>query len=312
MMEALLQKLEQEKLEHRQNVPLAPYTTFKIGGPCPVMILPHSGRETALAVSLCREADVPFLFLGSGSNVLVSDRGFPGAVILFQRNFAEISLLDGTTVYAQAGASLMRVCAFARDHGLAGLEFAYGIPASVGGAVYMNAGAYGGEIRDVLAYADYLEEDGTAARRDNAALDFSYRHSFFTGRALPVLGAAFSLRPGDPETIRREMDEIYARRKEKQPLEYPSAGSTFKRPDGAYAAQLIEECGLKGLQVGGAQVSEKHSGFLINRGGATCRDVLELIRRVQETVREKTGFSLEREVRLIGPAEEKGETEWKC
>ena len=306
MMDALLRRLEQEGLEHRRDVPLAPYTTFKIGGPCPVMILPHTREEVARAAALCREEGEPFFVLGNGSNVLVSDEGFPGAVILFQRNFAEISLLDKTTVYAQAGASLMRVCAFAQQHGLSGLEFAYGIPASAGGAVYMNAGAYGGEMKDVLAYADYLDEGGAFARRENAALELSYRHSFFSGRDLAILGAAFSLRPGDPAAIRQEMDEIYARRKEKQPLEFPSAGSTFKRPAGAYAAQLIEECGLKGRRVGGAQVSEKHSGFVINRGGATCREVRELIRQVQETVREQTGFQLECEVRLIGPADEKG------
>ena len=306
MIEKTAGRLEEKKIEYKTKVQLKNYTSFKIGGPCEILILPHTAEEVAESVRICVEADLPVLFLGNGSNVLVSDQGFSGAVILFHHNFSDIWLLDETTVYAQAGASLARLCTFAQQNGLTGLEFAYGIPATVGGAAFMNAGAYGGEIKDVLQFADYLDENSKPQRRENAELDFSYRHSFFTGKQLPILGAAFSLKKGDAQQIRADMDEIYGRRKAKQPLEFPSAGSTFKRPEGAYAAALIEECGLKGRSVGGAQVSEKHSGFVINRKDATCRDVLDLIKIVQQTVKEKTGFTLECEVRKIGFEAEEG------
>ncbi|SCH00626.1 UDP-N-acetylenolpyruvoylglucosamine reductase [uncultured Ruminococcus sp.] len=300
MKETLAMLLKQQNIEYKENISLSQYTSFKIGGPCPLMLLPHTVQEVEQAVVSCKQENVPYLILGNGSNMLVSDDGYDGAVIWFHHNFSEIYLENETTVYAQAGVSLAGLCVFAQKHGLSGLEFAYGIPATVGGAVYMNAGAYGGEMKDAVSYADYVDETGKLCRKYLTELDFSYRYSFFTNTANVIVGAGFSLRPEEPEKIRTAMDDFYTRRKSKQPLEYPSAGSTFKRPQGAYAAQLIEDCGLKGRTVGGAQVSEKHSGFVINRGGATCADVLELIHIIQETVKEKTGFTLECEVKRIG------------
>lgn len=234
MFEQLLKHLEEHRIEYKTNVRLAQYTSFKIGGLCPVLILPHATQDVSQAMKYCKQENVSILFLGNGSNVLISDDGFDGAVILFHQNFSEVTLLDDTTIYAQSGVSLAKLCTFAQQNGLTGLEFSYGIPATVGGAVYMNAGAYGGEMQDVVCYANYLDEDDVLQRRTNKELDFSYRHSYFSGKQLPILGAAFSLQKGDPQKIRDTMDEIFGRRKSKQPLEYPSAGSTFKRPEGAH------------------------------------------------------------------------------
>lgn len=221
------------------------------------------------------------------------------AVIYLGENFSAIRRNDERHLYAQAGASLTRLCRTAAGFSLSGLEFAYGIPGSVGGGIYMNAGAYGGELKDVVESVDYLDEDGNRHTLTVQELAFGYRRSMFSYRKCCILGASFALVPGDHQAIAARMEDVMQRRREKQPLEYPSAGSTFKRPEGAYAAELIDRCGLKGVSVGDAQVSEKHAGFLINRGNATCADMLGLIEIVRRTVLEQTGFLLEREVELL-------------
>lgn len=278
--------------------PMSRHTTFRIGGPAEFFLQPQSEEQLAALLCAARELEMPVHLLGNGSNLLVSDSGVRGAVFALGPAFSGLELVGETTIRAKAGNTLAQLCRFAQEHSLTGLEFAYGIPASVGGAVYMNAGAYGGEIKDVIAAARHIAPDGACGERTADQLELSYRHSFYSGKDYIVTGADFALRPGCREEIRARMEEILSRRKEKQPLEFPSAGSTFKRPEGAYAAQLIDQCGLKGLRVGGAMVSEKHAGFLINAGGATCADLLELIRQVQAIVLEKTGYQLEREVEI--------------
>jgi UDP-N-acetylmuramate dehydrogenase len=262
-------------------------------------------EETALPelIHKLKELETPFVVLGNGSNVLVRDKGFPGAIVSTLGNFKKLELSGKAEISCGAGISIAELCEFAAENALTGLEFAYGIPGSAGGAVYMNAGAYGGEMRDVVRGVKYLDEDVRFQEISGAALDFSYRRSAFTGRNRVITEVRFSsdkIKKGDPLEIRAKMDDLMARRKSKQPLEFPSAGSAFKRPEGAYASALIDRCGLKGLRVGGAQVSEKHAGFIINAGGATCADVQNLIKLIQETVKNKTGFDLECEIKIIG------------
>ncbi len=283
-----------------QQEPMSRHTSFGVGGPAALFIRPRGADQVGRTLALLGQGGLPWFLLGRGTNLLVADSPLPLAVVHLGRGFDAVTREDEQTVYAQAGAALMDVCRRARDWGLAGLEFAYGIPGAVGGGVYMNAGAYGGELKGVVARVDYLDEEGRLQTASGEALEFGYRHSAFTDRPRWILGAAFRLAPGDPEEIGVLMEDIYGRRKAKQPLEYSSAGSTFKRPEGAYAAALIDQCGLKGYRVGGAQVSEKHAGFILNRDGATCADILELIRQVQEKVYKETGFRLEREVKLLG------------
>ena len=282
-----------------ENVPMSEHTTFKIGGPARLLLQPENAGQLS---ALLREGhDLPLFFVGRGSNLLVSDQGISGAVVVLGSAFSGVEVQENVLI-CEAGASLTKVCQTALRQGLSGMEFAYGIPGTVGGAVYMNAGAYGGEIRDVILWAEYLDQQGMLHRLSANELNLSYRHSWFSelSRKACIARAAFCLTPGDPEAIRARMEELMARRREKQPLEYPSAGSTFKRPQGAYAAALIDQCGLKGLRVGNAMVSEKHSGFLINAGGATCAEMEELIRQVQQTVEQKTGYRLELEVLRLG------------
>lgn len=280
--------------------PMSRHTTFRIGGPAEYYACPRNPEEAAALAVACRRQGIPCFVLGRGSNLLVGDGGIPGLTIAME-GLATVTI-EGDCVRAEAGATLSAVCIAARDAGLTGLEFAYGIPGQVGGGVYMNAGAYGGELRDVLAEAAFLDEAGERRVLPVEELGMGYRHSLFTGRGCIILSALFRLQrdPEGPAAVGARMEEIYSRRKEKQPLEWPSAGSTFKRPEGAYAAALIDQCGLKGLQVGGAKVSEKHAGFVINAGGASCADVLALIGEVQRVVKEKTGYSLEPEVRVTG------------
>jgi UDP-N-acetylmuramate dehydrogenase len=266
-----------------KDAPLAPYTTFKIGGACDFLIKVNS-------VELLQEivkSGADYRVLGKGSNILVRDEGVRCAVLL----------LGGEI---KAGANLTNICLEARDASLTGLEFAYGIPGTVGGAVYMNAGAYDGEISQVLSGVNYVDEDGEFKTLKREIADFGYRKSPFTGRKCLILSAEFKLEKGDKAQITAKMDDFMQRRKDKQPLEFPSAGSTFKRPEGDYASRLIDVCGLKGFSVGGAQVSEKHAGFIINKGGATCDDVLRLIEAVKERVYKQTGIMLEREVEVLG------------
>jgi len=285
----------------RRNEPMAQHTTMRIGGPADLLAEPKSAQEIAALYRICCEmGEKPFL-LGRGSNLLVADEGIRGLVIKFGSNFASVERIgEGTDIYAQAGADLSRICSFACRHGLSGLEFAWGIPGSLGGAVCMNAGAYGGEMKDVLVSIDYLSASGEIRTIPVEEADLSYRHSRFSGSGEVILGARIHLNPGDPQEIRRIMDETMEKRRDKQPLEYPSAGSTFKRPVGNYAAALIDQCGLKGRRVGGAMVSEKHAGFLINYDRASCSDMLTLIDEVKRVVQEQTGYLLECEVKLVG------------
>ena len=282
-----------------REVSMKNYTSFKVGGPAELFLSPEDAGQTAKLVRFCEKEEIPVFVLGKGSNLLVSDRGIKGAVIYTGKQCG-ISLVDENTVRAQSGASLAQLCTFALGNSLSGLEFAYGIPGTVGGAVFMNAGAYGGEMKDVLLNSEYVSTDGTSGELDNEAMELSYRHSAYENSNLVITAASVRLAPADRNEIKSTMNDILARRKEKQPLEYPSAGSTFKRPEGNFAGALIEQCGLKGVSVGGAQVSEKHAGFIINRGGATAADILSLIKHVQARVKAQTGVSLETEIRLIG------------
>lgn len=277
---------------------LSERTSFRIGGPAARLVELPSGDAAAPILDVCRQADLPVFWLGKGSNLLVSDRGFDGVVL--RLTDAATPIVTGTQIVCPAGVSLMRLCRLACEHGLSGLEFAYGIPGSVGGAVYMNAGAYGGEMKDVLAEAELLLPGGTVETRAADSLSLGYRHSALMEEGGVVLSATVTLTPDDPAAITARMDECMGKRRAKQPLEYPSAGSFFKRPEGQFAGALIEQCGLKGFRVGDAQVSEKHAGFVVNRGHATCEQVKALAREVRRRVREQTGFELVPEVRLLG------------
>lgn len=282
--------------------PMKNHTSFKIGGPAAALCAPKDRQQLRELVGFVQREGVDSWYIGNGSNLLVSDKGLNGIAILLDSGFDGEIEVDGTVLLAPAGKKLSAVCAAACAAGLTGLEFAYGIPGSVGGAVYMNAGAYGGEMKDRLLWVEYLAPTGEIVRLEGEQMGLSYRHSRFMEEGMQgscIVRAAFGLQRGEKAAIQSEMDRILNQRRQKQPLEYPSAGSTFKRPQGAFAAQLIDECGLKGFTVGGAQVSEKHAGFVINTGKATCADVLELTRQVRECVQEKTGYLLELEVRQL-------------
>jgi len=247
-------------------------------------------------LSACKAQGIRNHVIGNGSNLLVSDSGVRGIVFRIGAPMAKMEMLGDGKIRCEAGASLTALCNFALKHGLSGLEFAYGIPGSAGGAAYMNAGAYGGEMRDVLLSCRHITPDGSVGTFSGADLQLGYRKSVYSGQDYIITELLLQLKAGEPEAIRAAMEDKMQRRKAKQPLEYPSAGSTFKRPTGYFAGALIEECGLKGFTVGGAQVSEKHAGFVINKGGATTADILELIRRVQETVYTEKGVRLQTEV----------------
>lgn len=291
-----------EKIPVLWDEPMKNHTSFKIGGPAAALCAPKNRRQLLELVGFVQREGVDSWYIGNGSNLLVSDEGLNGVAILLDSGFDGEIEVDGTVLLAPAGKKLSAVCAAACAAGLTGLEFAYGIPGSVGGAVYMNAGAYGGEMKDRLLWVEYLAPTGEIVRLEQEQLSLSYRHSRFMEEGMQgscIVRAAFGLQRGEKAAIQSEMDRILNQRRQKQPLEYPSAGSTFKRPQGAFAAQLIDKCGLKGFTVGGAQVSEKHAGFVINTGKATCADVLELTRQVRECVQEKTGYLLELEVRQL-------------
>ena len=286
------------ELELRVNEPMSRHTTFRIGGPAALMALPKSVSEVRAAVKTARELDVEPFFLGNGSNLLVPDGGYPGLIVKLTGEFEEIREVN-RGLEAGSAVLLSRLSSALAGRGLTGLEFASGIPGSVGGAVTMNAGAYGGEMAQVLESVTFLDEEGEVCTLPASECGFGYRKSIFSNRRCLILRARFKLEQGDGYTIKARMDELAAKRKEKQPLEFPSAGSMFKRPPGHFAAALIDQCGLKGFTVGGAQVSEKHAGFVVNRGGATCADVLELVDRVKERVLRETGVELEMEVRVL-------------
>ena len=290
-------------LEVRANEPMSRHTSFRIGGPARLMALPKSAVQAKAAVLAAREADILPFFLGNGSNLLVPDEGVERFLIQPAGRYSADPLNrvweENGQLCAGGGVSLAVLANAAQGRALTGLEFASGIPGSVGGGVVMNAGAYGGEMAQVLVSVTALNLDGSIRTIPAESCGLGYRRSVFSDGQRLVLEARFQLSSGDPAAIRARMDELAARRKEKQPLEYPSAGSMFKRPEGYFAAALIDQCGLKGFAVGGAQVSEKHAGFVVNRGGATCADVLELVRQVQARVQEQTGVALEMEVKVL-------------
>lgn len=285
--------------EIERNAELKRYTTFKIGGKCPLLVKMKGEESFLRLIPLAEKLGVSYYIFGKGSNLLVDSEGINSVVFLSGNGFAEMSLNCGTTVRCQAGAALSGLCRYACENGLSGLEFAYGIPGSVGGAVFMNAGAYGGEVKDVIASVRAMDKKGNITEYPAEKLDFAYRHSRFSNSGEIVLTADFKLKSGDKSQIKAAMEDILERRRSKQPLEFPSAGSTFKRPEGSYASLLIEQCGLKGCSVGDAEVSTKHSGFIINKGSATSGQVLELISAVREKVLKETGYELETEPIII-------------
>jgi len=303
-MERFKQKLTAEGISYKENEPLSAHCTFKIGGPADLFLLPKNEQQLCRAVALCKEEGIRCYLLGNGSNILFADEGYRGAVIDVSAENAGVTCTiteteDGCELTACAGMKLSELCNLALRNSCTGLEFAYGIPGTVGGAVYMNAGAYGGEKKEVLQAGRDLTKEGEIVEANASELDLSYRHSVFEENGGCILSARFSLANGEPEAIKARMNELMAKRMDKQPLDKPSAGSTFKRPAGAFAAALIDQCGLRGYRHGGAAVSEKHCGFVVNMGGATCADVLALCDEVRVIVKEKTGYDLEKEIRVV-------------
>lgn len=282
-----------------RNVPMSSFTTFRIGGNAALMITPNSDKSLAEIIKFCRQEGTEPFILGNGSNMLISDKGLNRVVINMCRPDASVRLVGEDVIECDAGITMVKVCNFALEHSLTGLEFAFGIPGSAGGAAYMNAGAYGGEMKDVLVSCTHIDKEGNFGTLTGDELALSYRTSAYEKNGYVITALKLQLKKGNYDEIKAKMYELLQRRKDKQPLEYPSAGSTFKRPEGYFAGALIQECGLKGASAGGAQVSEKHAGFVINKGGATSQDVMDLIKLVQDTVLREKGVLLEPEVRLI-------------
>lgn len=285
--------------ETKLNEPMKKHTSFKIGGNAAVYIKVDSLSKLCKLVRECKITDTKYFLLGNGSNILVDDNGMDCAVIKLDGDFKEIRMIDSETVYCGAGATLAALCKFALNNSLSGLEFAWGIPGSVGGAAFMNAGAYGGEMKDVVVSVNHITDDGAIGRIDKENLEFGYRTSAYRKNNCIITGITLKLKSDNPDEIRHRMDDFMSRRIDKQPLEFPSAGSVFKRPEGNYAGALIEQCGFKGKSVGGAEVSEKHAGFIINKSNATAKDVKELISQIQTTVKKETGYDLECELIML-------------
>ena len=294
------------KISGEENVlrdePMKKHTTFRIGGPADYFLMPDKDTDVGCIVKICKESAIPYFILGNGSNLLVGDGGYRGAVIQIYKNMSAVTV-EGTEITVQAGALLSSVAAAAKNAALTGFEFAGGIPGTMGGAVVMNAGAYGGEMKDVLTEVTVMDEEGEIVTLPADKLELGYRTSIIKTAGYIVLEAKLQLKEGNPEVIRETMKDLTIRRTTKQPLEYPSAGSTFKRPEGYFAGKLIMDSGLAGYQVGGAQVSEKHCGFVINAGGATARDVRTLMDNVRDIVYKKYGVTLEPEVKFLGDFE---------
>ena len=300
MFEALAAEAKKLGSDVEYNASMSKYTSFKAGGEADLLITPDSISSLREIICFCKENGISYFILGNGSNVLVRDSGFDGAVIRLGTKLSKITLKDENTIIAEAGASLKSICMFALEHSLTGLEFAYGIPGTLGGAVYMNAGAYGGEMKDVLYSVSHIDSEGNFGAFTKDELGLSYRHSVYSENGFTVTSAEIVLKKGNYDDIKSKMNELMSKRKEKQPIEFPSAGSTFKRPEGYFAGTLIEECGLKGKTIGGAEVSTKHAGFIINKNKATATDILDLIKLVQDAVYEKYSVHLETEVKIIG------------
>ena len=297
MLEKLQKLLGEAKV--LANEPMASHTTFRIGGPADYFVMPETVEEVAAVLRLCKEEEIPYFILGNGSNLLVGDKGFRGVVIQLYKNFDGLQI-EGTTVTAKSGAMLIRVAKESGKAGLTGLEFASGIPGTIGGAMVMNAGAYGGEMKDVVSAVTVLTKDGEIKTLTGDEMNFRYRGSVVEDEGYIVLEAVMELKEGNLEEIQARIEELSIQRKTKQPIEYPSAGSTFKRPEGYFAGKLIQDAGLRGYQVGGAQVSEKHCGFVINAGGAAAADVMQLMQDVSDKVYAQFGVTLEPEVKRIG------------
>lgn len=279
--------------------PMSRHTTFRVGGPTDFFVTPKAKEEVRDVIRICKEAGMPYYIIGNGSNLLVSDAGYRGVIVQIYKEMNEVKV-EGDLVKAQAGALLSGIAAKALGAELSGFEFASGIPGTIGGACVMNSGAYGGEMKDVLESVTVLTGEGKIIELGRNELELGYRTSVIAKKGYIVLGAVLKLERGDGEKIKTYMDELKEKRVTKQPLEYPSAGSTFKRPEGYFAGKLIEDAGLRGFQVGGAQVSEKHCGFVINRDHATAADIMELMRQVQIRVKENSGVDLEPEVKRLG------------
>ena len=301
MNEEIKQKFCREFGENRVLLeePMKRHTTFRIGGPAEIFVIPDNIEDVRKIIEICNAEDIPYFILGNGSNLLVSDKGYRGVVIQIDRNFGTVEI-KGTEIHASAGALLSAIAVAARKEALTGFEFAGGIPGTLGGAVVMNAGAYGGELKDVLKSVTVMDQKGNIFEIPAEELQMGYRTSIIKTAGYIVLNAVLSLKEGNPEEIKKLTRELSEQRISKQPLEYPSAGSTFKRPEGYFAGKLIMDSGLRGYQVGGAQVSEKHCGFVINTGDATAEDVCSLMKNVIEIVHEKFGVTLEPEVKFLG------------
>lgn len=277
---------------------LSEYVNFKVGGPADILLIPNSKEQVIKSIKICKENNIPFYLIGNGSNILVRDGGFRG-VVLSLKNVKNI-YVDGEKIEAECGVMLKEVSDKAMENSLTGFEFACGIPGTIGGAVFMNAGAYDGEISKVIESAEVIDENCNIIRLSREELDFGYRSSLVMKKGYTVLSAVFKLEKGQVKTIKELIEDLTNKRESKQPLEYPSAGSTFKRPTGYFAGKLIQDAGLKGYSIGGAAVSEKHSGFVINKGNATAKDITDLIKHIQDEVKKQFGVELHPEVRIIG------------
>lgn len=296
--EKIIDLCKETECEYSTESLLKEHTSFKIGGKADLTVFPNSTEKIAKLVCAAKENNIPLLVIGKGSNLLVSDNGFRGLVICTGK-FEKIELIDDTTIRCTSGTPLLKLCRFALENSLSGLEFAYGIPGSAGGAAYMNAGAYGGEMKNVLISCEHIDENGNISSLSGEELRLGYRCSAYTDSGFIITSLTLKLNKGDKNEIEAEMNELMKKRKEKQPLDFPSAGSTFKRPEGYFAGALIEQCGLKGCRVGGAMVSEKHAGFIVNAKDASSEDVIRLIAHCRKVVFEKTGVMLEPEVKII-------------
>jgi len=283
----------------RLNESMAGHTSFKLGGPADILVTPGSTEILVKVYRYCKQAGIPLLVMGNGTNMIVREKGIRGVVIKLLDNYSSWEV-SGERIRADAGILISKVARIALEHSLTGVEFAEGIPGTLGGAVVMNAGAYTGEMSGIVEYVDYLDKEGNIKRLDNARMEFGKRSSYAQRDGGVVLGAVLKLRKGDREQIKELMDEFCRQRREKQPLELPSAGSIFKRPEGAFAGKLIQDCGLRGYRIGGAEVSDKHCGFIVNRGGASPSDVISLIEHIRDTVYKNFGIKLEPEVKIVG------------